>query len=141
MKSRWWLINLGLFFLFLLDRIFKDWFYLTRNHLAYKWGQIFFWQNHGGIFGWPINNWWLVGVGIVGLVVLVYWFIDAWLKNQAVLLISYGLIIIGGFSNWFDRLRLGGVVDVYHWQLSIFNLADVYLLAGLLMALFYKLKH
>ena len=46
------------------------------------------------------------------------------------------LIIIGGLSNLIDRIQYGAVVDfvqifIGNYRLSVFNLADVYIVAGL----------
>lgn len=64
----------------------------------------------------------------------------------AVLLIKFkfnwqtGLITAGGLSNFIDRLRWGGVVDylAMSW-LPRFNLADGYILAGLIILLYSRL--
>lgn len=126
--------------LFLLDRFFKAWFYLTHSQFNGLGLSIFSWKNTGGVFGSPMANWWLIILGVVGLVFLSYGLWQAWQSENNWLLLAYGLLIIGGYSNWFDRLKFGGVIDVYHWQLSIFNLADIYLLSGLLVALMIKIK-
>lgn len=135
------LIFFCLVVLFLIDRATKTWFNLTNYHQPWSWVTIFSWKNTAGVFGWPISNWWLIGLGVIGLLALTYWFWQAWLAKKHWLVLAYGLLIIGGYSNLFDRLKFGGVIDIIHWQLGVFNLADGYLLVGLLMALVIKLKH
>ncbi len=140
MRHNFWLSFFCLVALFLIDRFFKAWFYLTSGRQSSWLVDIFFWKNTGGVFGSPISNWWLIILGVIGLLFLCYWLWQAWQAQKAWLVFAYGLLIIGGFSNWLDRIKFGGVIDIYHWQLSIFNLADVYLLAGLLIALIIKIK-
>ncbi|MDO3640712.1 signal peptidase II [Mucilaginibacter sp. L3T2-6] len=57
-------------------------------------------------------------------------------------LASIILIVGGGFGNIYDRIRYGSVTDFMHinfgfFQTGIFNVADVTILAGMLMLLFY----
>lgn len=45
-------------------------------------------------------------------------------------------MLVGGFSNFWDRVLVGGVIDI--WYLPVltglnFNLADIYLLSGVLI--------
>jgi len=50
--------------------------------------------------------------------------------------IYLGLILAGALSNLFDRAWHGFVIDYVHiWILPIFNLADLFILAGLLLIL------
>lgn len=58
-------------------------------------------------------------------------------------IISATLIIIGGFSNLIDRLLFGFVIDYLNILRTIaFNLADLYLIAGVInLLLFYKQKN
>lgn len=50
------------------------------------------------------------------------------------------LIVIGGLSNLFDRIQYGAVIDfvqifIGNYRLSVFNLADVYIVVGLALIL------
>lgn len=75
-----------------------------------------------------------VGVGVLLLVISVHA-----LRNpvDATNLTGYALIVSGGFSNWIDRARFGGVVvDFMNMGLGslrtgVFNVADLSILAGI----------
>ncbi len=57
-------------------------------------------------------------------------------KDIPYLCIPLGIILGGGLSNIFDRLRIGAVadyLDLYFWKM---NLADIFILTGILI-LFY----
>jgi signal peptidase II len=75
-----------------------------------------------------------VGVGALLLAITIYA-----LRNpiDSAHLIGYALIVSGGFSNWVDRARFGGVVvDFMNMGLGpirtgVFNVADLAILAGI----------
>ena len=53
------------------------------------------------------------------------------------------LILAGGLGNLIERVRLGYVVDMFHFEFwpsyPVFNLADIFVVAGVLVALVYYL--
>lgn len=53
------------------------------------------------------------------------------------------LIIAGGIGNIVDRVRLGYVVDMFHFQFwpsyPVFNVADIFVVAGVILFLLYYL--
>lgn len=60
--------------------------------------------------------------------------------DHPLIVVSLGLILGGGFSNFFDRIRMGGVadyLDLFFWQL---NLADIFIIVGVLIFLYGLLK-
>ena len=59
----------------------------------------------------------------------------AWIRSGY--RISIGLILAGGASNLIDRLLHGGVIDYLFIGTFAFNLSDVLIWAGCLLALFY----
>lgn len=79
---------------------------------------------------------WLLTVGVGGLLLAIT--VHA-LRNpiDAANLTGYALIVSGGFSNWIDRARFGGVVvDFMNMGLGslrtgVFNVADLAILAGI----------
>jgi signal peptidase II len=79
---------------------------------------------------------WLLTVGVGGLLLAIT--VHA-LRNpiDAAHLTGYALIVSGGFSNWIDRARFGGVVvDFMNMGLGslrtgVFNVADLAILAGI----------
>ncbi|MBU1071212.1 signal peptidase II [Patescibacteria group bacterium] len=73
----------------------------------------------------------IIPISIVFLLLLSLWFA----KNPKLSLL---LILIGGLSNFFDRLTLGYVIDWIYLPFfphSVFNLADVYITTGLLLTI------
>lgn len=50
---------------------------------------------------------------------------------------GYGSLAVGAFSNLIDRWLYGGVIDyIQIWILPVFNIADVMIVAGLLVLFF-----
>jgi len=76
-----------------------------------------------------------VGVGVLLLSITVYALKSASL--DAAHLTGYALIVSGGFSNWVDRARYGGVVVDFmnlglgRLRTGVFNVADLAILAGI----------
>ena len=127
-----WLV----FILFLIDRLLKQ----IALHLPASVSDDFFYftpyLNKAGPFSLSIPSIFLI---IIAALVLIWLTYLCWqffkIKNLSRLLGS-SLMLIGGFSNFWDRLLVGGVVDV--WYLSFytglnFNLADIYLSIGVLI--------
>jgi len=57
------------------------------------------------------------------------------------LLISLGLILAGGLSNLFDCLRIGGVADYLDMYFLKMNLADIFILVGVIIFFWLKLAN
>lgn len=49
---------------------------------------------------------------------------------------AYGLILLGGTSNTYDRIFSGGVVDYILFARSAWNIADLMILAGIALLIF-----
>jgi lipoprotein signal peptidase len=119
-------------------------------------------KNHAGAFSLPLAGWLYNIVGIILLIVFVILLYKEMKKdchsraggnisgcdeitassaalcprNDSAGLIAYGLIILGGVSNIFDRLFYGYTVDyVAFLNFSFFNLADGMILAGIVLLL------
>lgn len=80
----------------------------------------------------------LVLIGVVGIVMVVvmFLFIHALITSDHKAG-AYGLLLLGAWSNWWDRIVYGMVIDFIHvpWW-STFNLADVYIFVGVLLLFF-----
>lgn len=60
--------------------------------------------------------------------------------GNSLVVVSLSLVLGGGLSNLFDRMRMGGVadyLDLFFWQL---NLADIFIIVGLIIFLYGLLK-
>ena len=79
---------------------------------------------------------------LIGTVLLI--FIILFFKTkERFLKISFCLIILGGLSNFFDRIYFGHVIDYLRISIlpiSLFNIADLMIIAGILFILFHNLK-
>jgi signal peptidase II len=98
-------------------------------------------ENRGAAFGILAGQTWLLSV--LALVVAAGFIAFCWneLPTSALLRISIGLVLGGGFGNLLDRLRLGYVVDfiaVGNWPK--FNLADSAITIGLILLAFGALR-
>ena len=85
----------------------------------------------------PDARYWVltIGVGLLLLGLTVYTFVHKKLDQTQVA--AYAFIASGGFSNWFDRARFGGVVvdfmnmGIGSLRTGIFNVADIAILVGI----------
>jgi len=131
-------LNLGLL---ILDR-FSKWFILNRPDFysgdlielkLFKNPNIYF------ISLYPHTN--ILVVRVIGTVILLFLFLffKSWQKRDSLLMMSFSLIILGGLSNFFDRIYFGYVVDwirVFFLPISIFNIADIMIISGILCLIF-----
>ncbi len=127
----------SLILFFLLDRFIKN---IAIVKPSFVEGLFFYWQpvfNTQGPFSLPLPGFILFTVAAAALVWLTRLCWQSWLKNEFRLFLGSGLMIVGGYSNFWDRLIHDGVVDVWHFTFGAsslnFNLADLYLLSGLLV--------
>ena len=92
--------------------------------------------NSAGPFSLPVNFAVLVCLAVVIVLFIAYLFLRSWQHGSLVESLALGLMLVGGASNVYDRLSVGGVIDVIHVaQVMSFNLADVYLTVGVLLLL------
>ncbi len=80
----------------------------------------------------------------IALVAFVAFFAFSIIKNLKWLSYSLGLVIGGTIGNFIDRIFFGGVTDFIgvlfgEYAYPIFNLADSFLVVGLIMIIFYYL--
>lgn len=80
----------------------------------------------------------LLGVAVLACVLLALWL---WRAQTWVAVVGLGLIIGGALGNAYDRWAYGAVADFFHFHLGnfswyIFNLADVWIVAGAALLLY-----
>ena len=76
------------------------------------------------------------------LLLLLFFFFRSYQRKNFLLMTGFSLIILGGLSNLFDRIFFGYVIDwlrVFFLPISIFNIADIMIFAGILCCLTFVL--
>ncbi len=103
--------------------------------------QFFFHLNQGAVFGIKIPLLVLLVVMVIVFWLLVKWYLEALKAGKGLAAFSLGLILIGGFSNFLDRLYFRGVIDfisIGFWP--VFNLADIYITTGIIILFFLGIR-
>jgi signal peptidase II len=81
-------------------------------------------------------------IGVI-ILLLLFLFFRSWQKKDFLLTAGLSLIILGGLSNFFDRIFFGYVIDwirIFVLPISIFNIADLMIFGGLLCLIFRLIK-
>jgi len=127
MKSSYIFKYLLIFILLIVvDQLLVYYIYKFKNYLVVI--------NDGIIFGSIENIITTIIFLLIGLCILIYLFAKSSSDNVIYLV----LIASGAVSNIIDRFIYGGVVDYIHFmQITTFNLADIFIILGLLVY-FYK---
>ncbi len=126
------LVFLGLF-LIVLDRLTK-WFIL-RNPDFYS-GDLIELRlfKNSKLYFIPLDSGLLCFlIGLV-LLLLLFLFFKTLKQENFLLTTGFSLIILGGLSNFFDRIYFGYVIDwirIFILPISIFNIADVMIITGI----------
>ena len=124
------------------DQLLKLWvikkggFFIIRDFL-----DIGFYKNYGIAFGIPLPYYILFPLVAAALILIIgrYWKKLAQGNNWVWL--ACLLIVGGALSNMFDRLYWGYVVDFIHFSFgSTFNVADVMIVAGVVVLLGVELR-
>lgn len=84
-------------------------------------------------FGSQLN----LSILVIAMSVFAYFFYRSFSQSPRLAQFAFILILSGAVSNIFDRIRLGYVQDFLDLGLKFtFNLADIYIIVGLLILLF-----
>lgn len=117
--------------LLFLDRLSK-WFILNYPDLYYSRIIEFRLVKNFNFYFFSVNQ--LLLTAIIGVIILFFLLLLLKTKNIGLL-----LIILGGASNFFDRIYYGYVVDwirVFVFPLSVFNIADLMIIIGIICLIF-----
>lgn len=125
--------------LFALDRLAK-WYALAalppeRGAVLLSWLKLEFFQNQGLVFS-LFSSLVATVVSACAYIALAVFALRHKLSGKPFLtreLWSFLLIALGGASNVFDRLALGGVTDYIIFARSAWNIADIMILAGIVL--------
>ena len=121
--------------LIILDRLSK-WFVL--NHPNFYLGNLIelkLFKNPNLYFISFNSNLLYFLIGAV-LLLLLFLFFRSWQKKDFLLMAGFSLIILGGLSNFFDRIFFGYVIDwirIFVLPISIFNIADLMIIGGIII--------
>lgn len=137
-------LSVVLFFAYAIDRASK---YLALHHLVEPRVfianalEIAFVQNPDYFFYFSLPRVLMVTI-ILALMIVVVWFaMQEYETNHDWHVAALLLILIGAFSNVFDRIQFGFVIDfirVPFW--SVFNFADMYIVGGAVVLMWKLMK-
>jgi lipoprotein signal peptidase len=128
-------------FFLLSDQLVKNYFTHHQDFSAYfiePWLGLEYFQNPGVAFGIPIPNAvTLVYTPLVLLGLLLFLF-----KGHPSFkkILGLWLITFGALSNFIDRISVEFTIDYIRVITSIFNIADIMIVAGAFLVLFEELK-
>jgi signal peptidase II len=99
-------------------------------------------ENKGAAFGILQNQrWFFIAITVVVAVAIVYYMYTHSSENL-LLTIALSMILGGAIGNLIDRIRLGYVVDMFHFILidyPVFNVADSFVVIGTILLAYYIL--
>ena len=103
-------------------------------------------HNYGAAWSSFSGQRWLLVVGTCVIVALVAWFLARRIVRHPLGVTAGFLVVAGGLGNIIDRVRLGYVVDMLHFQFwpsyPTFNVADVCIVSGAILgAIYYVLLY
>ena len=112
-------------FLFFFERYLKI-FYLNRGKVFYNKNIAFNIYLEKGVFYFLFS---------LIFAILIYCLIISFKKKRISLIFSFSFILVGALSNLIDRFFYDAIIDYWQIPFTIFNLADLYILLGILMLL------
>lgn len=134
------LINTLILVFFILDRVLKKlaWSGLVKKVFFVKFSLS---TNPGIALSIPFKGIFFYFLLAVILYIVVFNLIKSYQKKHIIKFFSFGLIFVGALSNILDRLIHNVVIDyISLGSLTVFNLADVMILSGILIIAIQALK-
>ena len=130
------------FSLVVLDRLTK-WFFLKNpDFYSGRFIELKLFKN-SDLYFFSLNPIFLnLTIGTV-LLLLVFLFFKTLKQKNFLLTTGFSLIILAGFSNFFDRLYFGYVIDwirIFIFPISIFNIADMMIVGGIICLILSLIK-
>ncbi len=90
--------------------------------------------NQQAVFNLPVAPWLILVLSSLALAIVVGLAVYSFRCGLVKGFLGSAFLLIGGLSNLYDRLAVGGVIDTFSLADSLyFNLADIYLLIGLIL--------
>ena len=107
--------------------------------------ELFHIRNTGGGFSILAGHTWVLTVLTAALMAVIAWMLVKKYFPHPLAMWTLTAILGGGLGNLIDRVRLGYVVDMFHFQFinyPVFNVADVLVVCGTIgFAAYYLLLH
>ena len=127
-------------FLYIIDRLIKIGFMKLPDRfgsfLEFLPFRTELYTNEGISFGMKLPHFIIIIFSIIIIGIVVWYIVDAYKRNNFSHVFGWGMIIIGGLSNFYDRVVYGYVVDwwVMPWN-AVINFADFYITIGIFFLL------
>ena len=103
--------------------------------------ELFHIQNTGGGFSILAGHTWVLTVLTAALMAVIAWMLVKKYFPHPLAMWTLTAILGGGLGNLIDRVRLGYVVDMFHFQFyesyPVFNVADMCIVSGCVLGLVY----
>lgn len=143
MIKRWWLSAFGAIGLIWLDRWTKLFFVMHPSYQANLPGMILEYRlNQAMALSLPLIPALYYTLTFVVIIIVVYLMMQAVLKAKLAEFTITLAILVGAFSNLFDRFLYGGVVDFIAIPIgSVLNLADCYIVIAIIIWCVIMLQH
>ena len=107
--------------------------------------ELFHIRNTGGGFSILAGHTWVLTVLTAALMAVIAWMLVKKYFPHPLAMWTLTVILGGGLGNLIDRVRLGYVVDMFHFQFinyPVFNVADILVVCGTIgFAAYYLLLH
>ena len=97
-------------------------------------------KNYNFAFGLPFPFWLSAMLAGTGLLAACFYFFRNYSKVNTLHQIAWVLILAGGVSNFFERVVLGFVRDYIYIFSGVLNLADMYIILGIIILFFPERK-
>jgi signal peptidase II len=136
-------LNVAILLIFSIDRLLKNYFIqnpakVIGGDFIYELISLRLAKNTGIAFGFLFNQFFLVPLIIIAILLLLSFLIRAYQKNLFWQITALSLIVFGAASNLIDRLRYGFVVDYLDVPFfTVFNLADCLITFGVFIITFW----
>lgn len=134
-KIRSQYIFMGVFFLFLFDRLLKYFSQTLWTAPKILW-PYFGWNpflNKGIAFGIPAPNLLTIFFTTFFLIIIFYLAIKYRQLKQERMMAAFMLVFFGALSNFLDRLFFSVTIDYWQFATGIINLADIMIVAGFII--------
>ena len=97
-------------------------------------------RNTGAAWSILDNNTWIVTVISLLIIIGIIYYVYRNRVSKRILKIGYGLILGGAIGNFIDRIVYGYVIDfididIFGWNYPIFNLADMFIVVGVILVM------